>query len=370
MSTRITVFALLAALALATACGGGSNSSQRVPVGGGSFMYVTTSAGTISAYSINPTGSLTAVSGSPYPAATNPNGIVAANASFVYAAVESSTILGYTFDSQTGTLTGIPGSPFFVGGSRNASILSFCGGRLYGMNTSAQATVSTINGDGTLGNSSGYGTVTTGASASMAVTPNCKYLYFADPDINAVSAYTITGTGFGFTTTFTSPVSAGTTPVAVATDTSGKFLYVANSGSNNVSAFSIDANSGALTPVPGSPFPAGSQPSAIAATSSYVFVTNAGDNTISAYTFNSGTGALTPVSGSPFSTGSHPAAITVANTSLNISPSGTLVFTANQGSNNISAFTVGAGGTLTPVSGSPFSAGGTPQGMAVAVGPQ
>ena len=368
MKHALIAFAILSLSSL-IACGGGSSSNPPVTVGTPSFLYVSTDTGAISGYAISQTGAVTSIAG-PTLSGANPKGMAVANSGFLYVAVSSSTVIGSSFNSQTGTLAAIPGSPFFIPTGRNASILAVCGGRLYGMNTSAQASVSTINSDGTLGSSSGYGELITGASASLAITPNCKYLYFADPDINAVSAYTITGAGFGFTTTFSTPVPVGMAPAAVATESTGKFLYVANSGSNNVSAFAIDSNSGALTPVPGSPFATGSQPSALVVADSYLFVTNAGDNTVSAYTFDSGTGALTPVSGSPFSTGVHPAAVTFAYTNLNVSPTGILLFTGNQGSNNVSGFVVRSGGVLEPIPGSPFAVNGAPQAMVVATGPQ
>jgi 6-phosphogluconolactonase len=64
-------------------------------------------------------------------------------------------------------------------------------------------------------------------------------------------------------------------------------------------------------------------------------------------------GALSELSGSPYTVGTGPTAVLV-------DPTGSYVYVANKGSNNISAFTlVAASGKLTAVSGSPFSSGGT-----------
>ena len=62
---------------------------------------------------------------------------------------------------------------------------------------------------------------------------------------------------------------------------------------------------------------------------------------------------LTPVAGSPFTAGSGPRGVVV-------DPSGKFVYAANEGSNNISAYSINAtSGALTPVTGSPFVEGET-----------
>jgi 6-phosphogluconolactonase len=44
--------------------------------------------------------------------------------------------------------------------------------------------------------------------------------------------------------------------------------------------------------------------------------------------------------------------------SVAIDPTGKFVYVANAGSGNVSAYSIGANGALTPISGSPFAAGG------------
>ena len=132
-----------------------------------------------------------------------------------------------------------------------------------------------------------------------------------------------------------------------------------------MSVFSVGAG-GALTPVTGSPFatgqPCGSScgPRSVAfspdgkllATASYC-----GDS-VSVFSVGAG-GALTPVTGSPFPAGDPGATCT---DSVAFSPDGKLLATANfdYGSDNagsVSVFSVGADGALTPVTGSPFATG-------------
>ncbi|HWF49163.1 MAG TPA: beta-propeller fold lactonase family protein [Solirubrobacteraceae bacterium] len=74
--------------------------------------------------------------------------------------------------------------------------------------------------------------------------------------------------------------------------------------------------------------------------------------------FSVGTGGvLTPVSGSPFASGRNPASVA-------FSPDGTLLAVANVSDTNVSVFSVGGGGTLTPISGSPFATGSAPNSVA------
>jgi FG-GAP-like repeat len=76
---------------------------------------------------------------------------------------------------------------------------------------------------------------------------------------------------------------------------------------------------GALIPISGSPFAAGSSPISMAIDPSdkFAYVVNRGaspadpsGNTVSGYTINGVTGALTPISGSPFTAGPSPVAVT------------------------------------------------------------
>jgi 6-phosphogluconolactonase len=177
----------------------------------------------------------------------------------------------------------------------------------------------------------------------------------------AISAYKINSGG---TLTATGGnVATGADPVALAMDPGGKFLFVANQGSNNVSVFSI-GSAGSLTEVAGSPFATGTAPlppsnalpvpAGVAVSSgNFVYVSNQGQNTISAFSLDTNSGALTPIAGSPFAAGTSPSGLGALLTTSNIS----ILFAANQGSNNVSVFNVNTDGSLTDVTGSPYSAG-------------
>ncbi len=64
-------------------------------------------------------------------------------------------------------------------------------------------------------------------------------------------------------------------------------------------------------------------------------------------------GALTPVAGSPFPTGDTPESVA-------FSPSGGLLATADFYGNTVSVFSVSGAGALSPVPGSPFTTGTQP----------
>jgi len=91
----------------------------------------------------------------------------------------------------------------------------------------------------------------------------------------------------------------------------------------------------------------------------FAYVANSTDNTISGYTVNKVTGELTPIPGSPYTAGDGPGSVIVT-------PSGKFVYAANEVSNNVSAYSINqATGALTPVSGSPFTAGSGPHSVTV-----
>ena len=194
------------------------------------------------------------------------------------------------------------------------------------------------------------------------VDPLNHFVYTTNFGDNTVSGFTLDTTTGGVVAISGSPFAAGTNPGAVVVDPSDKFVYVANDGSNNVSGYSIGAT-GALTALATSPFPAGTTPQqGIAATTvagmEYVYVSNEGSGNVSAYSLNTTTGALAPIAGSPFTLAP---ALNPQPVSLAMDPGGRFLFTANANSNNVSAFTVNAGGSLSPVAGSPFAAGNSPQ---------
>jgi 6-phosphogluconolactonase len=144
----------------------------------------------------------------------------------------------------------------------------------------------------------------------------------------------------------------------------GTFVYTNNDRSpNSISAFSAAAT-GALSPVPGSPFLTGgngagggffaSDRITTAVVKDFLYAANSGSNNVSAFAINPSTGVLTAVPGSPFATGGIADGIGI---SLTATPDDKFLIAANGASMNITVFSVGANGSLTPVAGSPFPTG-------------
>ena len=141
---------------------------------------------------------------------------------------------------------------------------------------------------------------------------------------------------------------------------------MANSGSNDISSYSI--NSDASLTAASATTPTGTTPTALAIDpgGKFLFVANQGSSNISVFSIN-GTG-LTQVPGSPFTTipvglsypnGTLPAAVAV-------SKSGNFLYVANQLANFVSAFAINTSGALTPLA-VPFYTDGeiSPSGLAV-----
>ena len=151
-----------------------------------------------------------------------------------------------------------------------------------------------------------------------------------------------------------------------------QFAYVVNLGSNlgpnTVSGYTINATTGALSPIAGSPFAAGDGPVSIAVdpTGRFAYVANEGifgGPSVSGYTINATTGALSPIPGSPFTAGSTPVSVAV-------DPTGRFAYVANLSSSNISGYTINATtGVLTPIPGSPFPNGSNSVPRWIAVDP-
>ena len=163
----------------------------------------------------------------------------------------------------------------------------------------------------------------------------------------------------------------------------GNFVYTNDStfpfGGNTVSGFSV-ASTGELTLLPGSPFSTGgtggdggyvaSNTITISADRKFLFASNGKSNDISVFTVDSTTGDLTLVPGSPFATGGTancPPPWEQINCGISLAPTldGKFLIAANGGSENLTVFTIGTTGALTPIAGSPFAAADSPDGIKV-----
>ena len=389
--------ALLASLSLAGCFGKGS--FQIFPPGCGNscppapeFLYAT-STDHILAFTIDPsTGAL----GAPL-SMTGPNQSLgmAATVSLGHLYVSdflNDTVDGFSINSRTGGLTAIAGSPFSLGGAPpgagGLSMFVFSGFYLYATDLNA-GTVAGFAYD----SASGKVTAVPGSPFPAGNTPvqaaqagsQGKFLYVSNFNDSAggISAFTIDFNTGALTPIPGSPFPTGTAgsfpgPSALAVGgNTGNILYVALAGTasanSKIAAFAIDLNTGGLTAVPGSPFATGSNPlymTLVPITNvgfqEFLYTANVHDNTISAFTVDGNTGVLTPLSDSPYAGGTSLGGLAVAPYTTS---NGTLfLYAADPQAKTVRAYSIdGNTGALSPIPGSPFPAGNAPMLLTVVV---
>jgi 6-phosphogluconolactonase len=303
------------------------------------------------------------------------------------------TVEGFSINSSTGGLTAVTGSPFLLGGTPpgagGVSPFVSAGSYVYVTDVNAGAvsafTYDSLTGALSTVAGSPFPAGDTPVHAVVAGSQN-QFLYVSNLNDSAggISAFTIDFNTGALTPMPGSPYATGSAgsfpgPSALAITGNGQILYVALVGTvnanNKIAAFSIDANTGALTAIPGSPFATGNAPQYMAlvpvtlvGNTEFLYTANVQDKTISAFVVDGSSGTLTPLSGSPY----HGA---TSLGGLAVTPTGTLagnffLYAADPQAKTVIAFTIdGTTGALSPVSGSPFPAGKAPTLLTVADAP-
>jgi 6-phosphogluconolactonase len=234
---------------------------------------------------------------------------------YVYATLPAANELAaYREDPYSGTLTELSGSPYTVGDGANSVVLH----------------------------------------------PSGKYLYVANPGQGEddISLFAIQINGTLIEQNPRTPVGSNASqPTLLVMDPAGNYLYVMNTGSNNISVFSISSSNGMLTQITGSPFTIGVPLLNMQLTPSgnFLFVTSSspitsGNSFGSIVSYSVNAGVLTLL-GPPTSTDG------IDPYGLAINPSGTFLYTANYAqipSGSISIFSISSSGALGQVNGSPL----------------
>jgi 6-phosphogluconolactonase len=343
------------------------------------YAYVAT-ATTLTTYSITPsTGGLAVLAGSPltFP---DPVPFVAAgivqiapdpSGRFLYVLDQSAGIYAYAINGNTGGLTVVAGSPF--GGFGSSFAFDASGTYLFvagltgnpavaGSNTNIQAY--SVDSSGALVPLANY-TISGAFGEPNIIIIVGNHLYLAASVLNSILAFSIGPSG-ELSQVPGSPFATDQGPFSIAADPSGSVLYTANVGEmfsahvppGTISAFTIDSSTGVLTPVPGNPQPIEAQGRiSISPRGEFLFVPV--PNGVSVYAIDTTSGTLSEVAGSPFSAGTNPS-------SVNIDPTYGVVYVVNEGSANVSEFTLESTGALTPLAGSPVPVGTNPTYMAIA----
>jgi 6-phosphogluconolactonase (cycloisomerase 2 family) len=294
-----------------------------------------------------------------------------------------SLVSTYTIDLSTGVLTSL-GTGVATGNMPSAMLLAPPGNTLFIANSASDnISVYAVNSNGSL--TAASSTSPTGMTPLAMATDSAGHFLFVanqglqvDPASGTISVFSIQNgsltevAGSRFRVADVS-ASSGPGPAAIAVTPDGKFLYVANQFDGTVTGFSVDTTSGALTR--GSTISVGTAPSGMDITpdGGFLYVANSGSSNVSAFAIcnqvvtscsvpTSPDGSITPVAGSPFSAGLGPAAMVAA-------PSGKFLFIVDRQSNQISQFKIATGtGVLSPNTQASISTGSTPAGVAVRLG--
>jgi len=293
---------------------------------------------------------------------------ISARGKFLYASNSvTNDVSAFSIDPSSGNLTPVPGSPFPLDSSSPSSGFDFGislavtpdGQFLMAGNApSGRITSFSIGADGSLTAVPGSPFFAGGRPIGMKVSPNGRFL--AAGLLGSVAMFGIAPDG-SLTLVQGSPFGDGGFGVAAGVDMNCKsnLLFAGEANANRltiVGVFSI-ASDGALTPTIGSPFiaaaGANSNVPLLSPDERLLFVSNQEAVTLPSSTatvtvFNvAADGTLTLVPGSPFPAGGFPSGMTT-------NPAGTLLFTANDQA--IGVLSIANDGTLAAVPGSPFSA--------------
>src|SRR5215469_665364 len=179
---------------------------------------------------------------------------------------------------------------------------------------------------------------------------------------NTVTAFSVTNGVLTQIGVFPTGGTGGTTlpfyaSNRVAVGSVGNFLFASNDISNDVSVFSIDPT-GLLSfkgrfPTGGSSGNPGGISLAATPDGKFLMAGNAGSQNITVFSI-AANGVLAPVVGSPFPAGGPP-------DGMKISPNGLFLATGTVGP--VAVLSIGSKGALTPVSGSPFQGSGADNGI-------
>jgi DNA-binding beta-propeller fold protein YncE len=272
---------------------------------------------------------------------------------------EANTISAYTV-GEGGALRPLATVP--TGGSFPIGIAIAPNGRALYVTNLRSGTLSAfaINTDGTLTRLGAPVPDAAENSRGLAVSADGRFLFVGHglPDSSVTPVVTTFAIGRdGALRAVGRPAAAGGAGTGMVASPDGRFLYVTSTSADAVFGYRIDP-AGGLHPLPDSPFPVAEFPegSAITPDGRHLYVTSPGapranpGRSVSAFTIGAD-GALTPVAGSPFTAGGRPVGITVT-------PDGNHVYASNYGSSTISAFAIAPTGALREIHGSPIPSGG------------
>jgi 6-phosphogluconolactonase len=286
----------------------------------------------------------------------------------VYVANQATNSIG-GFAIGTGTLSAVSGSPLTVGYKPISMVVTPNNGLLY-VGAATGVFVYFINTNGGALSIPTTGSQPAGVFAeAMTVSPDGQWLIVLDGTTQQLDIFQINYTT-GALTSITAPatyaIQSGTwQPSDVRISADGTLIFAAlGTGGDVVFTFNTATGVAASSQyLPTGNVTTGDYGLAINATTTYLYLARSGTNGgVAVFSIGSG-GALTPVNGTPFAAGT-------GTFSVLLDPTGTYVYAANRSDSTISGFTIVPGATavalaLKPLTGSPYASGAAVQSLAI-----
>jgi 6-phosphogluconolactonase (cycloisomerase 2 family) len=272
-------------------------------------------------------------------------GCTSTSSHYVYATIPvANQIIAYREDPNSGVLTQISGSPYTVGEGAISLVLHPSGKFLYvanpGQGGTGENDISLFNiaSDGILTEVLPRASVAPNASQPqlLLMDPGGAFLYVMNVGSSNISVFSIDSGSGVLTQVANSPFSIGALPLNMQVTPSGNFLYVSLASQPNglIATFSVTGGQLSLL---GTTSTDGVNPFGLAinAGGTYLYASNSNpSNSISVFSIAS-SGALALVQGSPISVDPNTSPVAMI-----FDPSGKYLYVANQGSNNIAAYTI------------------------------
>jgi len=258
------------------------------------------------------------------------------------------------FTVGTGTLSAVPNSPLALGYPPVDAVVTPDNAFVYLAGPGA-IYVYTINSDGSVTAASGGAGVAIVNVVSLAISPDGNWLFGLDNTTTVVDEFKINKSNGTLTSVAAVPYSvsnAVVSPKMVRVSPAGNLVFIALGTGGDI-VFTLNTTTGGLVNSQQLTL-ASSKTSdnalAIDSTTSYLYIARSGDSGgIAVYTIGSG-GVLNSISGSPFGSGPQPFFLTLDST-------GKFLYAANRTDGNIYGYAIGNGSALVPTSGSPYTSG-------------
>jgi 6-phosphogluconolactonase (cycloisomerase 2 family) len=269
------------------------------------------------------------------------------------------------YSVASGALTAVSGSPFSLGFTPSAIVVNPANSIVFVAGTSGGTGFINAYSIGTGGvlkllqsNSVGLA-----SPVSMEVSPDGQWLIGLDANGLSIDEYSINSTSGQLTLASgaTYAVSGATVvPRAIKISPNAAYVFVALGTAGDL-VFAFNTTTGVLTSSQQLKIGTNESDNALAVSpaTSYLYIARSGTNGgLAVYSIGSG-GALTAISGSPFAAGSQPFSVV-------INSGGTDVYVANQLDSTISGYSISSTkGGLTALSGSPYTNSSEPTVLAI-----